>query len=152
VLSAGPRRSSIFIGDTYKLPMALGGWTIETSISQVRTYRRGSQRERNGKRAVACVGTDLEIAPNAQQAREERREVGLLRRKQHVHPGSLARTRLKAGCSRKPTCIRWSWSGSVRPSVRGVMAACSTLVCRLRDGACGSSRGSRERCTLQRVL
>lgn len=78
----------------------------------------GVEGKRNGKRAVACVGTDLKIAPNAQQAREERHEVGLLRRKQHVNPGQFG------------SLFANALQGGMLPSVRGVMAAYSTLVCR----------------------
>jgi hypothetical protein len=97
VLSAGPRRSSIFVATPATCQWRWAVGTIETSISQLRTLPSGVPARAQWQAAVACVGTDPEIAPNAQHAREERREVGLLRRKQHVYPGQLGANTLEGG-------------------------------------------------------
>src|SRR5258705_11890152 len=73
------------------LPMALCG----------RGYRRvdfagddsalGFQGKRNRQRAVTRVGADLKIASNAEEACEQRHQLGLFRRKQHVDTGKVSR-------------------------------------------------------------
>ena len=76
-----PEAKLDLVRDASLLPMALGGLgDLRIDIAGEDLAVR-SQGKRNRQRAVTGVGADLKIAPNSEQAGEQRHEVRLFGRK-----------------------------------------------------------------------